>query len=89
MTQPSRRSEPGAVGRLVLSLRPAITDLFAGYAVPAEAASGMLREAVELLIVHCERTAEPRRFFLHTLEERCAAYAEAQTPEPDGRGGER
>jgi len=78
MPRPSKRSEPGQLQRLVLSLRPTISDLFAGYAVPGEEASVILREAVELLVRHCHQTDRPRQFFLQMLEDRCAAYVEAQ-----------
>lgn len=73
-----QRSDPGELQRLVLSLRPTISDLFAGYAVPDEEASTMLRETVELLVRHCEQTERPRRFFLQMLEDRCVAYTEAR-----------
>ncbi len=81
MARPSKRSDPGAVQRLLLGLRPAISDLFAGYAVSGEDAGRLLREAVELLILHCQRTEDPRRFFLEMLEESCRAHVEAQAAE--------
>lgn len=79
--RPSLASKPGDVQRLVMSLRPTISDLFAGYAVPGEDASVFLRESVELLVRYCGRTRQPRRFFLQTLEDRCAAWAAAQEAE--------
>ncbi len=90
MTDSAPRSEPpsrpGAVGRLVLGLRPAISDLFAGYRVPPEAASRILRDAVGRLVVHCRRLRYPRRYFLQAVEAGCAAYArerENETKEPE------
>jgi len=76
--RPSKRSEPGELQRLVLSVRHAINDLFAGYAIPEEKASTILRESVELLVRHCGQTDRPRQFFLQMLEDRCIAYVEAQ-----------
>jgi hypothetical protein len=81
MPRPSRQSEPGAVGRLILSTRPDLSALFQGYAIPGDDASDLLREAVELLIVHCHRLARPREFFLRSLEDLCAAYAERRAAE--------
>ena len=71
--RPSQPSNRGDVRRLVLSLRPTILDLFAGYAIPGDDASVLLRESVELLVRHCDRTVQPRQFFLQTLEDQCAA----------------
>lgn len=76
MARASKRSEPGAVRRELLGLRRAISDLFAGYDIPGEDASAMLREAVQLLVMRCERIDDPRHFFLEMLEESCRAYVE-------------
>lgn len=81
MTEASQRSEPGAVGRLVMSLRPTMASLFAGYGLSDEEAGAVLREAVDLLIVHCRKTTDPRGFFLRMLEETCAARAAAKEEE--------
>ncbi len=90
MTGTAPRSEPGAVGRLLLGLRPAISDLFAGHGVPPEEASRILRDAVVRLVVHCRRLRNPRRYFLQAIEAGCAAYAqehgnETKEPEHDGK----
>jgi hypothetical protein len=77
-SQPSRR---GDVRRLVLSLRPTILDLFAGYAIPGEEASVLLRDSVELLVRYCDSTEQPRHFFLQTLEDQCAAWVAAREAE--------
>lgn len=74
----SKPSTPGELQRFVLSLRPAISDLLAGYDVSGEEATTLLREAVELLALRCGSLDQPRHFFLQTLEDRCAAYAEAE-----------
>lgn len=87
MARPSKRSDPGAVRRNLLALRPAISDLFAGYGIPSEDATGILREAVELLVVHCERFEDPRHAFLLMLEESCEAYVEARAAE-EGEDGD-
>jgi len=75
------RSKPGELQRLVLSVRHAMSDLFAGYAIPEEEASVILRDSVDDLIRHCHRTERPRQLFLQVLEDRCVAYVEAQNAE--------
>ena len=88
MARSSRRSEPGAVRRLLLGARPAIGDLFRGYDIPGEDASDLLRDTVELLIVYCGRIEDPRHFFLQALEDSCTAYVErrraAEEEQDDG-----
>ncbi len=76
-----RPSKPGELQRLVLSARHAMSDLFAGYAIPEDEASTILRESVDDLIRHCHRTERPRQLFLQLLEDRCVAYVEAQKAE--------
>ena len=58
-----------------------MNDLFAGYAIPGEEASVILRDSVDDLIRHCHRTDRPRQLYLQLLEDHCAAYAEAQKAE--------
>ncbi|HSL83901.1 MAG TPA: hypothetical protein VLF66_14090 [Thermoanaerobaculia bacterium] len=87
MARLSKRSEPGAVRRSLLALRPAISDLFSGYGIDGEDASKILREAVELLVVHCERLEDPRHAFLLMLEESCEAHVEALAAE-EGTDGD-
>ena len=74
-------SKPGELQRLVMGLRHAMTDLFAGYAIPGDEASIILRNSVDDLIRHCHRTERPRQLFLQVLEDRCVAYVEAQEAE--------
>lgn len=81
MARASKTSAPGAVRRALIGLRPAISDLFAGYGIPGEDRTSMLREVVELLVIHCQRTEDPRHYFLETLEESCRAYVAAQAAE--------
>lgn len=81
MARAAKKSDPEAVRRALLGLRPAILDLFAGYGIPNEAGSTMLREAVQLQVIRCERIDDPRHFFLEMLEESCRAYVEAQAAE--------
>lgn len=81
MARSSTNSEPGAVRRTLLALRPAISDLFAGYGISGDDAAKLLREAVEFLVLHCERTEDPRQAFLNRLEASCRAYVTAQTAE--------
>jgi hypothetical protein len=66
---------------MVLALRPAISDLFAGHEIPPEAGSRILRDAVGRLVVHCRRLRNPRRFFLRALEAGCEAYARERETE--------
>lgn len=73
-----QQSKPEDLQRLVLGLRHAMSDLFAGYAIPEEEAGAILRDAVDELIQHCHRTERPRELFLESLENRCVAYVEAQ-----------
>ena len=87
MARASKRSEPGAVRRMLLELRPTISDLFTGYGIAGDEASRLLREAVQVLILQCERTEDPRHFFLVTLEELCRASVEAQEAEEEADGG--
>jgi hypothetical protein len=77
----SQSSDPGALQRLVLSARHAMSDLFAGYGIPEDEAGTILRDAVDALIQQCHRTERPRRLFLELLEDGCAAYARAQEAE--------
>ena len=86
MTNPSRHSEPGAVGRLILNTRPDLAALFQGYGIPKEDASDLLRQAVDLLVMYCPRLTRPREFFLHSLEGLCAAYAEDRAAEEEKDG---
>lgn len=74
-------SKPGELKRLVLSVRHAMADLFAGYAIPGDEASVILRDSVDDLIRHCHRTERPRQLFLQLLENHCVAYVEAQAAE--------
>lgn len=87
MATPPKPSAPGAVRRALLPLRPAISDLFAGYAIGGEDASKILREVVQLLVIHCDRIEDPRHVFLLMLEESCEAYVEAQAAE-EGKDGD-
>lgn len=70
-------SRPGELQRLVLSARHAMSDLFAGYAIPDDEASTILRDAVDALIQQCHRTERPRRLFLELLEDGCVAHVKA------------
>lgn len=65
----------------MLSVRHALSDLFAGYAIPAQEASAILRDSVDDLIRHCHRTEQPRQLFLQALERRCVAYTQAREAE--------
>ena len=58
-----------------------MTDLFAGYAIPGDEASLILRDSVDDLIRHCHRTERPRQLFLQLLEDHCVAYGKAQAAE--------
>jgi hypothetical protein len=79
--RPDRRSEPGEVRRIVLSVRQEMSGLFTAFAIPEEETGAILRDAVDRSIQQCHRTERPRQLFLQVLEDRCAGWVAARRAE--------
>jgi hypothetical protein len=84
---PGRPSPSEDYRRLILSLRPTISDLFAGYAIPGDEAAMLLNASIAYLLRYGDRSANPRQFFLHMLEGECEACVKAREAEESSDDG--